>query len=46
VVENDRVKILLDFQIQADEPVMANEPDIVEVDKPQKKAVREQWRSL
>ena len=35
VVENDRAKILWDFQIQTDKQVMANQPDIVVVDKMQ-----------
>jgi len=39
VVENDRAKILWDFQIQTDKQVMANEPGIVVADKLQKKAV-------
>uniref|UniRef100_A0A087XGF1 Reverse transcriptase zinc-binding domain-containing protein n=2 Tax=Poecilia formosa TaxID=48698 RepID=A0A087XGF1_POEFO len=39
VVENDRAKILWDFQIQTDKMVMANQPDIVVVDKEQRKAV-------
>ncbi len=39
VVENDRAKILWDFQIQTDKMVVANQPDIVVVDKQWKKAV-------
>ena len=39
VVENDQAKILWDFQIQTDKLVMANQPDIVLIDKQQKKAV-------
>ncbi|KAK7881151.1 hypothetical protein WMY93_029560 [Mugilogobius chulae] len=39
VVDNDRAKILWDFQIQTDRMVMANQPDIVVVDKEQRKAV-------
>ena len=39
VVENDRAKILWDFQIQADRQVLANQPDIVVVDKDQKTVV-------
>ncbi|KAM9816571.1 carbohydrate sulfotransferase 6 isoform X4 [Syngnathus typhle] len=39
VAENGRAKILWDFQIQTDKMVMANQPDIVVVDKQQKKAV-------
>ena len=39
IVENDRVKILWDFQIQIDKQVMANQLDIMVADKLQKKAV-------
>ncbi len=39
MVENDLVKILWDFQVQTDEMVVANQPNIVIVDKQQKKAV-------
>ncbi|XP_051924320.1 uncharacterized protein LOC127602290 [Hippocampus zosterae] len=39
VVENDRAKILWDFQIQTDKMVMANQPDIVIIDKGKRKAV-------
>ncbi|XP_076747360.1 uncharacterized protein LOC101485988 [Maylandia zebra] len=39
VVENDRAKILWDFQIQTDKMVVANQPDIVVVDKQKKTAV-------
>ncbi|XP_055368940.1 uncharacterized protein LOC129604854 [Betta splendens] len=39
VVDNERAKILWDFQIQTDRMVMANQPDIVVVDKEQSKAV-------
>ncbi len=39
VVENDRAKILWDFKIQTDKLVMANQPDIVLIDKQQKKAL-------
>ncbi|XP_055362142.1 uncharacterized protein LOC129603668 [Betta splendens] len=39
VVENERAKILWDFQIQTDRMVMANQPDIVVVDKEQSKVV-------
>jgi len=39
IVENDRAKILWDFQIQTDKQMMANELDIVGVDKLQKKSV-------
>lgn len=38
VVENVQAKILWDFQIQTDKMVVANQPDIVEVNKQQKKA--------
>ena len=33
VIQNDRAKILWDFQFQTDKLVMANQPDIVVVDK-------------
>ncbi len=39
VVENDRAKILWDFQIQTDKMAIANQPDIVVVDKQRKTAV-------
>ncbi|XP_055359974.1 uncharacterized protein LOC129603341 [Betta splendens] len=39
VVENERAKILWDFQIQTDRMVIVNQPDIVVVDKEQRKAV-------
>ena len=39
VMENDRAKILWDFQIQTDKMVVANQPDIVVVDKQKKTAV-------
>ncbi|XP_078791071.1 uncharacterized protein LOC111949134 [Oryzias latipes] len=39
VVENERAKILWDFQIQTDRMGTANQPDIVEVDKEQRKAI-------
>ena len=39
VVENDQAKILWDFQIKTDKLVMANQPDIVLIDKKQQKAV-------
>ncbi|KAK7886240.1 hypothetical protein WMY93_025861 [Mugilogobius chulae] len=39
VVENDRAKILWVFQIQTDRMVMANQPDIVVVDKEQRRPV-------
>ena len=37
--ENEWIKILWDFQIQTDRLVMANQPDIVVVDKHQRTAV-------
>ena len=39
VIENEQVKILWDFQIQTDELVKANQPDIVMVDKHHRTAV-------
>lgn len=39
VVENDKAKILWDFQIQTIKLVMANQPDVVVVDKHPKKTV-------
>ncbi|TWW65014.1 hypothetical protein D4764_22G0006610 [Takifugu flavidus] len=39
VLENKQVKILWDFQIQTDKMVVANQPDIVVVDKHQKTVV-------
>ena len=39
VLENERAKILWDFQIQTGKLVMANQSDTVVVDKLQKKAV-------
>ena len=36
MIQNDRAKILWDFQFQTDKLVMANQPDIVVVDKEQK----------
>jgi hypothetical protein len=38
VVENEKAKILWDFHIQTDKQVMANQPDIVIVDKEKKVA--------
>jgi len=38
-VEKNRAEILCDFQIQTDKQVMANQSDIVVVNKLQKKAV-------
>ena len=39
MIENKRVKILWDFEIQADKLVMANQPDTLVVDKHQRTAV-------
>ncbi|TWW67382.1 hypothetical protein D4764_02G0004230 [Takifugu flavidus] len=39
VVENEQTKILWDFQIQTDKMVVANQPDIVVVDKHRKTVV-------
>ncbi len=39
VVENDRAKILQDFQILTDKLAMAHLPDIVFIDKKQKRAM-------
>ena len=39
VAENNRAKVLWDFSFQTDKQVLANQPDIVVVDKEQKKAV-------
>ena len=36
VIENERVKILWDFQIQTDNLVIGNQPDIEVVDKHQR----------
>ena len=38
VIENDQAKSLWDFQIQTDNMMMANQPDILVVDKRDKKA--------
>ena len=38
VVENNRAKVLWDFHIQTDRKVLANQPDIVIVDKQKKEA--------
>lgn len=38
MVENDCAKILLDFQIQTDKQVMANQLDILLVDKEENRA--------
>ena len=39
VVENNSAKFLWDFQIQTDRKVLANQPDIVIIDKQKKEAV-------
>ena len=39
VVENNRAKVLWDFSIQTDKQLLANQPDIVVVDKERKRAV-------
>ena len=39
VVENNRAKLLWDFPIQTDRKVLANQPDIVVVDKQKKGAI-------
>ena len=39
VVENKRAKLLRDFQIQTDRKMLANQPDIVVIDKQQEEAV-------
>ena len=39
VVENSRAKLLWDFQTQTDRKVLANQPDIVVIDKQKKEAV-------
>lgn len=39
VVENSRAKILQDFKFQTDKQLPANRPDIMVVDKEQKRAV-------
>ena len=39
VIENERVKILWDFQIQTDKLAIANQPEIVAVDKHLRTAV-------
>ena len=38
MIENERVNILWNFQVQIDKLVMANQPDIVVVDKRQRAA--------
>ena len=39
VNENDRAKILWNFYIHADKHVLANQPDIVAVDKENQRAI-------
>ncbi|KAF7647953.1 hypothetical protein LDENG_00164190, partial [Lucifuga dentata] len=39
VVENGRAKVLWEFKFQTDKLLLANQPDMVVVDKEQKKAV-------
>ncbi|KAF7663723.1 hypothetical protein LDENG_00203700, partial [Lucifuga dentata] len=39
VVENSRAKVLWDFKFQTDKQLLANQPDMVVVDKEQKRAV-------
>ncbi|KAF7650224.1 hypothetical protein LDENG_00129190, partial [Lucifuga dentata] len=39
VVENGRAKVLWDFKFQTDKQLLANQPDMVVVDKQQKRAV-------
>ena len=39
MIDNEQTKILWDFQIPTDKIVMANQPDVVVVDKEEKKAV-------
>ncbi|KAF7655094.1 hypothetical protein LDENG_00060930, partial [Lucifuga dentata] len=39
VVENGRAKVLWDFKFQTDKQLLANQPDMVVVDKEQKRAV-------
>lgn len=39
VVEKDQAKILLDFQIQMDKFLMANQVDILVLEKQRKKAI-------
>ena len=39
MIENEQVKILWDLQIQTNKLVMANQPDIVVIDKHQRTAV-------
>lgn len=38
MVENERARVLLDFRIQTDNQLPANQPDIVVVNKKQKTA--------
>lgn len=37
VIENDQAKMLWDFHIKSDKLLMANQPDVVVVDKQRKK---------
>ncbi|KAF7648062.1 hypothetical protein LDENG_00162600 [Lucifuga dentata] len=39
VVENSRAKVLWDFKFQTDKQLLANQPDMVVVDKEQKRAI-------
>ncbi|KAF7641260.1 hypothetical protein LDENG_00287520 [Lucifuga dentata] len=39
VVENSRAKVLWDFKFQTDQQLLANQPDMVVVDKEQKRAL-------
>lgn len=39
MIENDDTKILWDFLLQADKMVVANQSDIIKVDKQEKKVV-------
>ncbi|KAF7640661.1 hypothetical protein LDENG_00024680, partial [Lucifuga dentata] len=39
VVENGRAKVLWDFKFQTNKQLLANQPDMVVIDKQQKRAV-------
>ena len=39
VTENNRAKVLWDFSFQTDKQLLANQPDIVVVDKEQRRVV-------
>ncbi|KAF7655390.1 hypothetical protein LDENG_00056830 [Lucifuga dentata] len=39
VVENSRAKVLWDFKFQTDKQLLANQPDMVVVDKEQKRVI-------